>query len=185
MTTGARPRSRLAWRAAKALACAVGIAALIVAIAVAGLMVSLNTPIVRRVVTAQVNKRVFAPLFRGRLVIVSLGHLDPFGVAEVSVRLEDPAGRPLIVADGVQSRFATLTLLRTLVFGRRGLVIDLPETTIRNADVRLDMDDAGLALANAFLPGPRRPIRSPRPTDPVSTSMRHAFTSSTHGRTGP
>jgi translocation and assembly module TamB len=130
-----------------------------VLVAALGAVLCLDVPAVRREVLAQVNARVFDKLFQGKLAIQSIGHLDAFGIADVDVRLDDSSGRPLLLAEGVSARIATLTLLRTLAFGHGDLVLDLGKVSIRNLDVRIDGDDDGVAIARAFLP--RTPSTTP------------------------
>ncbi len=165
MSSRAGSASRIALRAASVLARTLGVVALSCLMTVASLLVNLDRPVVRRVVAARVNQLVFAPLFRGTFTIVTLGHVDPFGVSGVHARILDPSGRPVIDAEGVSSRIATLTLLRTLLPGQGDFVLDLEKISIRHADVRIDMDPSGVAIANAFLP--REPSTLPsRPDAP-------------------
>jgi translocation and assembly module TamB len=119
---------------------------------VASLLVHLDTPVVRRVAVARVNQLVFHSLFRGEVAIVALGHVDPFGVSGASFRVMDPMGNQVLLAEGIEGRFSTLALLESVVGSPRDLVVDVPSITIRNVDVRLDMDDTGMGLANAFFP---------------------------------
>jgi len=154
---------RVAGGLARGVARTVGFVVFVVVLTVSSLFANIGTPVVRRVVIAQVNKQVFDRLFLGSLTILSLDHVDPFGISGARVRISDPAGKPILIADGVQSRFATWTLLRTLLFSRQGLVIDIPSVSIRNVDIRLDMDESGMALANVFRPkvaSPHSPVGS-------------------------
>lgn len=140
---------------ARWIARAIGLLLLVVAMIVGSLVVHLQTAVVRRVVAAVVNQQVFDPLFRGTFTILTLGHVDLGGVSGVRVRVLDPAGQQVLEADEVHARIATLTLLRTLVFGHGDLVLDISDVQIDHVDIRLDRDAAGVALANAF--GPRTP----------------------------
>ena len=136
----------------------------VVAVVVAGVLLHLDTPVVRRVVVARVNQLVFQPLFRGSFVIVSLAHVDPFGVSGARVRISDPDGRPVILADGVDGRFGTAALLESVLVHPRDLVIVVPEVSISHADVRLDMDERGVAIARSFFPR-KVSTEPPRPAD--------------------
>jgi translocation and assembly module TamB len=146
--------------ALRATAWLVGLVALIAASAV----LQLNAPVVRRVVIVRVNQLVFDWLFAGKVEILTLGHLDAGGVSGVSARVRDPAGRQVILAEGLRARINTVKLLQSLLPSPKDIVIDLPIVTIENADVDLDMDDKGVAIANAFFP--RTPsTKPPSPPD--------------------
>jgi len=70
----------------------------------------------------------------------------------------------VLVADGIDGRFATVALLESVIRGNGDLTIDIPRVSIHQVDIRLDMDDAGMALANSFFP--RTPsTEPPRPPD--------------------
>jgi translocation and assembly module TamB len=147
-------------RGCRAVLHGLALSLLVVVAIVASLLVHLDTPVVRRVAIARVNQLVFKPLFRGEFVITALGHLDPFGVRGASVRVNDPTGQPLLVAEGIDGRFSTLALLESALRDNGDLIVDIPRVSIRQVDIRLDMDeDAGMAFANAFFP--RTPSTEP------------------------
>ncbi len=156
----------LAVRALSGVARSAATAMLVAVMVVASVLVHLDLPVIRRMAAARVNQLVFEPLFRGKMVIVGLGHVDPFGVADVSVRVQDPSGQAVLAVDGLASRIDLVTLLRTLA-GGPNIVIDLPDVSIRNVDIRLDIDARGVAIANAFFPRP-----SPEPEHPSTTPGR-------------
>ena len=133
-------------RAVGVVLTAVAALVLVLAAIAFSLLVHLDTPVVRRVAVARVNQLVFKPLFRGEFVILAVGHLDPFGVTGASVRISDPSGRQVLVAEGIDGRFATVALLESVLRGNGDLTIDIPRVSIRQVDIRLDMDDAGMAF---------------------------------------
>ncbi len=140
--------------AARRVLAGVGTAVLVVLMLVASVLVHLDTPVVRRVTVARVNQLVFAPIFQGTMTLVALGHVDPFGVSGVDVRVLDPQGHSVLRVNGLASRIRLLTLLRTLVGSSEPITISLSGVRIEDVDVRLDMDDHGVAIANAFTPKP-------------------------------
>jgi translocation and assembly module TamB len=140
---------------ALAAARALVFAALTAAMTVTSVLLHLNVPVVHRVTMARVNQLVFAPIFSGTMEIVRLGHVDPRGgVSGVSVRVRDPSGQPVLSVDGLESRIALLTLCRSLLSRKGPIRIELSGVSLPQVDLRLDMDDRGMALAEAFLPKP-------------------------------
>src|SRR5579883_758079 len=129
---------------------------------VVGVSVHLDTRAARRVAVGEVDA-MLASTLRGRIVVERLSGLDLFGVSGADATIYDADGRPVLVARGVDARFATFALLRSLLLDRHGpLVVDLPSVEVASVDVGLDEDRQGkLALAGAFAP------RHPSPETPA------------------
>jgi len=174
LTEPSPPPIRVAARAARRVARAGALALVLAAATVASAVAGLQSPGARRVLLARLNERVLAPAFQGKLTVLSVGRLGPFGVTGVSARLDDADGRPLLLVDGVDARVATLTLLRSLALGHGEVVLDLSEVTIHNVDVRLDADGDGLAIARALRPkSPASASPSPAPPRAVRIYAPH------------
>jgi translocation and assembly module TamB len=138
---------------------------------VLGVFIHANTPPARRLATSEVNA-MLAPSFKGRIRIDSLGELGLFGFSGANVTVDDPAGRPVIVARGVRVRVATLAAVRSALFGKRDpLAVELSDLSIDTLDVRLDTDPRGqLDLVDAF------ELRTPAgPADPSARGLRIAI----------
>jgi hypothetical protein len=162
----------MVWRAAGFVLRALGLVVASVLLLVLSVFANLDTGVVRRVVADRVNRLAFDPLFQGTFTILSIGHVDPFGVSGVNVVVRDPTGKEVLRADGVHARIATHTLLRTLL-GWREIVIDIGDVHIAHADVLLDRTDADMPLVRAFLPKPSPP--SPGRGPLVRLSAPHVF----------
>jgi translocation and assembly module TamB len=124
-----------------------------VALLAAGAVVLyLDLPVTRRLVARGAN-RVLLPVFRGRLTIEHLGSLGFHGIDGARVRVFDPGGQPVLVAEGVHARLATLKLIRSLLFSPDAVDVDISDASIDHVDLLLDTDDAGVPLvAHAFTP---------------------------------
>jgi translocation and assembly module TamB len=141
---------------------------------VGGLVVHIDLPVARRVVTRAVNE-LLRPVFQGRLTIESLGRLGLDGIDGTRVRVVDPSGKAVLSAEGVHGRIATLTLVRALLASPSSIEVDISDASIDQADLRFDTDDKGaLHLATAFTPRPTPPSTSPSPPPRVRVVIEHA-----------
>ncbi len=103
----------------------------------------------RRFVVGQVN-RVLDGTFKGKLVIKDLGSLGVTHIGGLALEITDPEGHRVATVDGVKLRFATVTLVESLI-GRGDMKIVITSVDVDNADVAVDADEQGnLAIARAF-----------------------------------
>lgn len=133
---------------------------------VVAVVLHLNLPRTRRIVAQEVGQ-ILAQSFRGRITIDELGQLGLFGVA-ANATVDDPSGRPVLVARGMRVQAGILAIARSALFGRKSpLAVELSDIAIDTLDVRLDTDASGtLELVNAFS------ARTPSPTDPNARGVR-------------
>lgn len=119
----------------------------------------------RRVAQAIVNAALATP-FRGRIEIGEIQHLEATGARVADARLVDADGRVVIEAWGIEGRFATWGLLRSLADGQVPLAILVPEADVERAHVRLIDDGENIpTIAWAF------DERVPTPPDPTSRDV--------------
>jgi translocation and assembly module TamB len=147
-----------------------GTLAVFVVSLVLGVVLHANTPAARRLAMSEVNA-LLAPSFQGRIRIEHLGGLGLLGVSDANVSIDDPGGRPVLVAHGIRVRVATLAAVRSALFGTRDpLTVELSEVTIDAVEARLDSDPQGqLDLVDAFAP---RTTAPPSPTDANARGFR-------------
>ena len=131
-----------------------------VASAVGGALLHVGTPRARRIVAAEVNAAL-GPLFKGSIHLERVGALGLWGAGEVDARVDDAAGRPVLVVRGVRANVSAWTALESLVARHAPLHIRLSEIAVDDLEVRLDSDpDGTLPLAEAFAP---RTVAPPPP----------------------
>lgn len=173
-----RPRRGRARRALRVLVRAVVgllvLVSLVVALALTAL--ELDRP---RAFTARTVEDALAGTFKGRLRIVRLDEVGLAGL-RADVRVDDPAGRPVIVARGVDVRLGVPGLLVRLVRDRGLKRLDIDSVRIEHAEVRLIDDGTGVpTLARAFEPRTSAPSPSSEPPPVVtirSITLRHTWT---------
>jgi translocation and assembly module TamB len=120
-----------------------------VAALVAGAVLHLDAPAVRRVVSARVNG-VLATALPGRIAILDVGHIGAGRVSGVRATVQDPEGRTVLQVEGLRAQLETGRLLASLAHGD-DLAIDLTELAADEVDVNLDADDSGaLRVSRAF-----------------------------------
>ncbi|MBX3206999.1 MAG: translocation/assembly module TamB domain-containing protein [Labilithrix sp.] len=148
--TSATPKSR-ARRVLGAFAAAVGAAVLFVVAAVGAVVVHLDAAAARRLASAQVSG-VLATTFAGTVEIERIGGLGLQGLHGVRVRVRDPEGVQVLVADDVRVRIRAIDAARSALFGAGAIHVDVPFASVGHVDVNLDADESGerLRLANAF-----------------------------------
>ena len=118
---------------------------------VLGVFAHINTAPLRRDAVARVNQ-VLAPLFAGKVILVSFGHLGLHGVDGVSARVADPEGKTVIVADGVRVRADVVAIVRSAALGTGPIDIDLREVSVRSSEIVVDADEHGaFGIARAFV----------------------------------
>jgi translocation and assembly module TamB len=116
-----------------------------------GVLMHLDTPLVRRLVVSRVNAAL-GPVFEGKLTIERVDAIGISGIAGADVHVEDGSGRRVLRAEGVTAHLDTRELLRSL-FADANIVVDVTDVSIRRAEVNLDADESGaLRLAKAFVP---------------------------------
>jgi translocation and assembly module TamB len=143
-------------------------------IACGALILHLDLPITRRLV-ARATNRVLLPIFRGRLTIEHLGSLGFYGIDGARVRIFDPAGQVVVVADGVHARILTLKLIRSLLASPMAVDVEIPEAAIDHVDLLFDTDEAGVPLlANALTPRPTPTSARKSPPPSVLVFISHA-----------
>jgi translocation and assembly module TamB len=158
-------------RALRWLCGVVGTLVVFVLSVVGGVLLHSNTPSARRLAVSEVNS-ILAPSFQGRIRVDSLGRLSLFGLSGANLTIEDPTGRPVLVARGVRVRIATLDALRSVLMGKtEPVTVRLSDVSIDTLDVRLDTDEKGqLDLVNAF--APRTPSAPATVADPTARGFR-------------
>jgi translocation and assembly module TamB len=121
----------------------------VVAVAVA-VLVHLDLPAGRRAVAARVNA-VFDSALAGRIRIEHIGGLGLRGVEGVRVRVRDPEGVQVLLADGVSVRASAFEAARSAFLGTGPVIVDVSSVSVGNADVNLDSEPGGeLRIARAF-----------------------------------
>ncbi|RYG67149.1 hypothetical protein EON77_16750, partial [bacterium] len=97
---------------ARVLSSMIGCALIFVCAAVAAVLVHLDLPATRRLVSARVNG-VLASELAGTVEIEHLSALGLRGVEGGRVRVRDPEGVQVLLADGIEVRIRTIDALRT------------------------------------------------------------------------
>lgn len=165
-----RPRARrrpLVLRALRGTGGALGLLIVFFAALVGGVLLHLDTPRARSLIVREVNATL-APMFRGHVRLEALGGFGPRAVRGIDATIEDPTGRPVVVARGVSVHLATLTLLGSVLgHAPSPLTVHVYSASIDDAHVVLDHDAEGhLLIANAFAPAhaeaPSPPGANPR-----------------------
>ena len=178
MTSGtkrSRARGLLSFsRGARSAACVlssiVGCVVMFVVAAVGAVLLHLDLPATRRLISAQVNG-VLASTLAGTVEIEHVSALGLRGIDGVRVRVRDPEGVQVLHVDGVGVRIRSIDALRSALSSQGPIVIDVPSASVGNADVNLDADPSGqLRLVNAF--APRRPSEPPAPNEPPGRGVR-------------
>lgn len=128
-------------------------------------LVGVNLPPVSRVVAREVT-RALEPMFKGRVVLQQLGHIDFGGVLGAEAEVLDAAGQSVLAAEGVDVRvFWPRVLWDSLTAGAEPLTIRLDEIGIERVRLRLIDDGTGTpTLASAFeprVPEPKTPEEGP------------------------
>ena len=138
------------------------LAALVVVVVLAA-----NLPFSRRLIAKEVTAAL-AKVVTGTITIEHVGRIGLTGVGDVSARLTDARGRPVLTASGVKASIRTFTLLRSLL-GKSGLDVHIDSVRIGHVDVLLDADQNGnLLLLSALTPSP--PPATAQPAQPSSPS---------------
>ncbi len=156
--------------AARVLSSIIGCALIFVCAAVAAVLVHLDLPATRRLVSAQVNGALAGEL-AGTLEIEHVSALGLRGLDGARVRVRDPEGVQVLLADGIEVQIRTIDALRSALSSEGPIVIDLSSVSVGNADVNLDADPSGqLRLERAF--APRRPSEPASPNAPSGRAVR-------------
>ncbi|HTJ84820.1 MAG TPA: hypothetical protein VL400_24040, partial [Polyangiaceae bacterium] len=152
-------------------AAALGLSAVFVASAGAGLVLHLGSGPARRVTQRVVNDAL-SPVFRGRIVV---GEIEGLSLGHARIReawCYGPDGDETIHAEGIDADVNPMRLLRSLGGERTDpVLILLPRVRIEHAEVSLQVDEAGIpSIANGFMPKASGPP-SPIPAKPVVVAM--------------
>lgn len=168
MTSGTK-KSR-ARRVLGVLGSVVGLTVTFTVATAAALVIHLDAPAVRRLVSAQVNG-ILASTLAGKVEIEHIGGLGLHGVDGVRVRVHDPEGVQVLHVDGVRVRVRALEAARSALFGDGAIVVEVPSVSVGNVDANLDADarGEGLRLASAFAP---RAPSEPKPSEPPGRGVR-------------
>jgi autotransporter translocation and assembly factor TamB len=122
--------------------------------AAGGVILHVGLPAPRRFVTARVNA-VLAASFRGTITLQRVGALSLTRASGLDAEVIDPGGRRVLVIRGVRARFATWTLVRSILGGGR-VEARVPEIGVDEVEAVVEEDASGeLGLVRAF--DPRRP----------------------------
>ncbi len=114
-----------------------------------GALLHVGLPAPRRFVVSQVN-RALDGSFKGKLVVRDLGALQLTRIGGLAVDVFDPEGNRVAAIHGVEVRFATVTLLESLI-GKGDMKVVVTSATVDDADVSLNVDAHGdLGIARAF-----------------------------------
>jgi translocation and assembly module TamB len=136
-------------RAIAAVAKTFGLGVVLALATAGGALLHLGLGAPRRFATAQVNS-LLEGSFKGKIDVQRVGLLRLNRIGGVEAEVFDPEGGRVLHVYGVNARFGTLTLLRSLVRGKR-LVVHIPELVIDGAEVALEENAAGeLGLQRAF-----------------------------------
>ncbi len=133
-----------------------------VAVLVTAALLSLDLPIVRRTVVGQVDAALRSS-FAGIISIEQINHLDITGITGARVRIRDPEGVQVLLADGVSVGISPFALAKSVLFGKGDRRIDLDDVRLDYIDANLDLDTSGAPrLARAF------EAKGATPSDPSS-----------------
>ncbi|HEX8794717.1 MAG TPA: translocation/assembly module TamB domain-containing protein, partial [Polyangiaceae bacterium] len=162
-----RPQARrrpFSLRALRGVGGTLGLLLVFLLALVGGALAHLDTPRARNLVVHEVNATL-APMFRGTVRLDALAGVSLRGVRGLDATVDDPTGRPVIVARGVSVRLATLALVRSLLgHAPEPLTVHVYSASIGDAHVVLDHDAEGhLLLENAFAPANPKPPPPPNP----------------------
>jgi translocation and assembly module TamB len=125
---------------------------------VLGVLLHLNLPCARRLAVAQVDT-LLRPTFKGTLELVGIDRLRLRGVDGLQVRIKDPDGVTVIVAQGTSARISAWAVVRSALFGKEEIDIALSKVTIDHVDLNLDIAPDGiLRLVHAVEP---RAVKAP------------------------
>ncbi len=154
-------RRRWLARAAAGVAAGVGTVVLFVVALVAGVLLHLGTGAARRTVIEGTN-RALAGRFEGSVRVTRLRHLGLDGVEGLDALVQDPAGRVVLVAHGIEARADLVALARSAARRAGPLVVDVSEARIHAVDAWLVQGDDGRpTVARALRPVPTWPAAAP------------------------
>ena len=114
-------------------------------------LVAVDLPPIRSIVVGQVNG-VLQSMFAGQVSIQRVAHIGLTGVRGVRAVVRDAEGQLLLVddADVIVSPISTL---RSVLFGKGDMVIDLARVRLGYVDASVDADSDGtLRVQRAFEP---------------------------------
>ncbi len=132
-------------------------AAIFVVALVGGALLHLAyVPLFARLVVASVN-RALDPLFLGHVYIDRVRRIGFGGAVGLDGHVDDAQGHRLLTLEGIDVRFATFALLRSLP-SKGPIDVDLLDVSVAHAYIDLDPDETGVPrIARTF--DPRSPTR--------------------------
>jgi len=165
---------------ARALSVAVGAVLTFVVAVVAAVFLHMDLPCARRVAVAQVDV-LLQPVLQGKIEVRGIERLRLSGVDGVEVRIVDPEGVTVILAQGVSARISVWGIVRSALFGKEDIDVALSRVSVDHVDVNLDIaSDGVLRILHAIEPksGPKsgtppRGVRIALPKVEVTHSWIH------------
>ena len=131
---------------------AIAILALLIAAALGGVVLTLNTPAGRRLVIAETN-RAIADTFRGTLEITSVRDVGLGGADDVDLVLRDAQGRVVASAEGVTVRTSVPAIVLAALRGKGDIPVVVSHAFVRRIGATLLRDSDGEpTLAHALEP---------------------------------
>ncbi len=127
--------------------------------ALAGALLHIDTPVARRVASAQVTS-LLASTLEGRIAIENIGHIGLDGVGGINARVYDPEGTEVLRGQNIRAKMSVVSVLKSVLAGKGDMEVGLSELSIDDANVNLDADAKGnLKLVNAFDPKDKTPSK--------------------------
>ncbi|HEY6460861.1 MAG TPA: hypothetical protein VIY73_11945, partial [Polyangiaceae bacterium] len=142
----------------------IGLVVVFVLAVVAGVLVHLDTPAVRRAVIGRTNA-ILASTFKGHVRVERLGGLGLGGLKGIDASVADPTGRPVLSVRGASVSVLAYAAASSAILDSKGpITIVSPNVSFDSIDVSLDQDAQGnLALADAFQPAKPSAPSAPNP----------------------
>jgi translocation and assembly module TamB len=147
-----------------AVAASIGLTVVFATSLVGSVLLHLNTAPTRRTATLVAN-RVFADLFRGKLVIGGIDRLSlSQGVTIASADAWDPSGARVVHAQILRVDADAITIAKSALLGTGDIAIHVPLVLLGDADVALFKGaDGSPTIADVFLPRVPSPPAPPGP----------------------
>jgi translocation and assembly module TamB len=136
----------LAWSLARGASAVIAIGLVVLV----GAISCLDLPSVRRLATKELNA-LLASSFVGTVTVEQIAGLGIFGARGVTVQVHGRGGKRLLYVRGVRVSLSPFRIVRSLVFGKGEMRIDVNVGSIDDLDANLDADGKGdLELSHAF-----------------------------------
>ena len=139
----------------------VGTAVTFVCALVAGLLLHVNLPATHRIAKKEIRS-VLASTVRGTLIVEHIGRIGRGGVSGLRVRVLDPEGTQVLYVDGAVGQISLYDTVKSAIFGKGDIDIQIRSFNAEYADVNLDTDESGTPrIGNAFEPRAKTPSVGP------------------------